>query len=831
MSRRSDVSSAPTSATPAPRFAAAWAALVYAVATLTLAYPALTGAFLVNPRSDQFIAGYAFREFAAAALRAGEGFPQWNPYLFGGMPYVAAMHGDTFYPTFLLRLMLPTDVAMTWGFIIHVFLAGLFTFGFLRAWGTVGFYGALIGGLAYMLSGPIAAYVSPGHDGKLFVSALLPLVLWLLVLVVRDGRVWAVGAMALAVGMAVLSPHPQLLQYLLLSSGAFALFLAFGAHEHGVKLSRPVAFRRLGLALAAVVVGGAMGAIQYLPVSEYVDWSPRAGGKGWAHAVSYSLPTEELLNAFVPQFSGILDNYWGRNGIHLHSEYPGVVVLVLAGAGMFASSVRRNARWFWVGTLVVSLLWALGGSTPFYRIVYALVPGTKFFRAPSTMMYVTMFSLAVFAAFGAERVINAAATIPRRFLWAWAGAIVAIGVVLASGLPTAIANSLADSMSAAGFPPSSVARVIDRAEANQPSVIIGSLRSIAFVIAALALIWTAARGRLSRRHAAWALAGLVALDLWSVERTYWIFSQPGRELFASDPAIDAIRSADEPGRVFTADLTGTAVSRDPVFEGAAFMTHRVRSVEGYHGNQLGRYEQILDRGTRLAQYNVYGDRPEFWRHANVRYLYTTVPDSLMPQVASQLGWGAPSRLVGPVRNAAGSMVYLYRVPGENPAAWVATTMVKGTDEQALATVLDPRFDGTRAAIVDTAANVEVANLTTVPEPARVKARVTRYVPAEIDIQLDGAAPAGAALVVSENFYPGWRASVGGQSAAVVRANFNLIAVALPAGAREVQLRFSDPPYQRGKTITLVAVSLAIAALLGGIVLDRRRAPTTLPPIA
>ena len=60
-------------------------------------------------------------------LRAGQGFPLWNPYLMGGMPYVAAMHGDIFYPTFLLRLLLPTDVAMTWGFVLHLMLAGVFT--------------------------------------------------------------------------------------------------------------------------------------------------------------------------------------------------------------------------------------------------------------------------------------------------------------------------------------------------------------------------------------------------------------------------------------------------------------------------------------------------------------------------------------------------------------------------------------------------------------------------------------------------------------------------------------------------------------------------------
>src|SRR6266550_3617386 len=90
-------------APPAPRFAFGWASLVYAVGTLSLGFPALLRKFLVSPHSDQYIAGYAFREFGASTLRTAGQFPLWNPYLFGGMPYIAAMHGDIFYPTFLLR--------------------------------------------------------------------------------------------------------------------------------------------------------------------------------------------------------------------------------------------------------------------------------------------------------------------------------------------------------------------------------------------------------------------------------------------------------------------------------------------------------------------------------------------------------------------------------------------------------------------------------------------------------------------------------------------------------------------------------------------------------
>jgi hypothetical protein len=201
---------------------------------------------------------------------------------------------------------------MTWSFILHVFLAGLCTYVFLRACG-LGFFGALAGGLAYMIGGNVAGLVSPGHDGKLYISALLPLTLLLVLRGVHDGKRWAWGALAVVVGLAVLSPHPQLLQYLLLVAGAFGVYIAF-AEFGGVKLDRSVALRRLGLAAAAVAIGGAIGAIQYVPVREYVPFSPRAGGKGWEHAVSYSMPPEELLNTYLPQFTGMLDRYWGRNG-------------------------------------------------------------------------------------------------------------------------------------------------------------------------------------------------------------------------------------------------------------------------------------------------------------------------------------------------------------------------------------------------------------------------------------------------------------------------------------------------------------------------------------
>ncbi|MBA3405935.1 MAG: hypothetical protein H0U13_14850, partial [Gemmatimonadaceae bacterium] len=115
-----------------------------------------------------------------------------------------------------------------------------------------------------MMSGQVASLVSPGHDGKLYVSALFPLSLWMLTRGLRDGKMWSWGLLSLVIGLAVLSPHPQLLQYMLLAAGAFSIFTVVSATNRG-SLMRNEAIKRLGMALGAVVLGMAMGAIQYLP--------------------------------------------------------------------------------------------------------------------------------------------------------------------------------------------------------------------------------------------------------------------------------------------------------------------------------------------------------------------------------------------------------------------------------------------------------------------------------------------------------------------------------------------------------------------------------------
>lgn len=777
-----------------PRHAVLWAAFACALAALALGYPALGGQFLVNPMSDQYIAGFAFRDFAVQQYRAYGAIPQWNPYLFGGLPFVSAMHGDIFYPTFWLRLLLGTDVGMTWGFISHLWLAGFGTFLFLRIYG-LGFFPALVGALAYQLGGPIAGYASPGHDGKLFVSALLPFTLILLTFGIRDGRRWAWGALALVIGLAALSPHPQLLQYLLLTAGAWAVMLAISTPG----FDRKVRIQRLGFALGAVVLGLAISTIQYLPLNEYTPWSPRAGGRDFAFATRYSWPLEELINTYLPQFSGILNNYWGRNGIHLHSEYLGAAVLVLVPLAFgVGGEARRAFRRFWLGVGIISLLWALGGSTPFFQLVYVLVPGTKFFKAPSTMMYVFAFAMALLAALGTERLL--ARKVSQRYAIGWLVAGGAIALLATAGGFTSLAQRLVVDPS-----------LMDTVDANARAVTMGAWRSFLAVVVAATIIILLAKGRLPAQRAGLLLALLVAADLWSIERFYWMFSQPASKLYASDAAIDYLKKLPQPTRVavFAVGQGNPVAPHDPVLTGDGLMVHRIRSVTGYHGNELDRYQKLgkVDEGYS-ARLN-----PAFWQLMNVNYFLTNT--DTLPIEGAQ-------RVVGPVQTAAGTKVSLYKLGSDQPFAWVAPAMARYPDDVALQAEQQPNFPTYQVAILDTSASVATVPLTAIPAPLALTTSTTDYRPGHFTVKLSAPAPAGSALVASENYYPGWVAKVDGKPVQVYRADYVLMGVPLPAGAQSVEFTFDNATYPKGRSITLAALALSLLLALAGWALDRKQ---------
>src|SRR5918912_4080794 len=138
---------------------------------------------------DTIAAGIMFRKFFVERMHATGRLPLWNPYLFGGVPTIEAGSGDILYPASILHFMLPLTSALAWKLIIHVYLAGVFMYLAVRALGARRIL-ALFAGSAYLLSANLVSLVWGGQDGKMYVTALFPAGLWLLITAL-ERRAWS----------------------------------------------------------------------------------------------------------------------------------------------------------------------------------------------------------------------------------------------------------------------------------------------------------------------------------------------------------------------------------------------------------------------------------------------------------------------------------------------------------------------------------------------------------------------------------------------------------------------------------------------------------------
>ena len=768
---------------PVVVFATAWAALLALLFARLLA-----GGVIVNRWSDGKD-GYATRHFAAMVLQRWHEIPRWDPYIFGGLPFLGAMHGDQAYPiSIALRAVFPPALGIGLGMVFHLWLAAVGMLVFLHLlrhdWSA-----SVVGATAYGLSGSLIGLLFPGHDGKIFVLGLLPWALVAILQAARTARPQFFAAWGGLLGLMLLSPHFQMAYYSALLLGAFLLFLLFTETPRALRW-RVIAGMAVGSAAGLLFAGA-----QLLPFVEYLPFSPRSAAgstsTGWEYATSYSMHLGELIGAFWGGFNGWLDTYWGSNALKLNSEYVGLLVGVLAFTAIWRrpAGPERRQVWFWAGAVIVGTLWALGADTPFYHLPYALLPGISKTRAPGMMWGQVSLALAVLAAMGFARVRAMADDERKR--WALHAAIITagLGVLLAAasgGLLPAMAGPEARGAALAAVP------------GAQWGLVLGAFTVLVFVaVAARAPRWLPV-----------ATVALLALDLGIQDHRFITIDPRGDAVFAPDAVVKALQTdaagTTQPWRV----LPLRAYMDDYLLE------HGIRSVLGYHGNEIHRYDELLG-GKNV--WNRLGYQP-LWQLLAVRYVLTNRPIDVP-------GF---QKVAGPAVTWLGDTAWVWRVPNPAPWAWVVPLAIKVPDEQIDPTVLSPGFDVGRIALVPSDAPFGTAAIPPQLPPALqppVPITVAERQPGVYVLTLDSLR-SDAFLVVSENWLPTWTARVDGKPAAVARADGTFIAVALPAHSREVVLEIASRAERRGRTASLAGLGGLLLFALVGIRRKPVPAPTT-----
>lgn len=742
----------------------------------------LANEFIGGPASDQYNAGFAFRNFAAEYWRTHRAIPLWNPYIFGGMPFVGGMHGDIFYPTAWLRWFLPTGAAMNLGFALHIVLAGVAMYALLRGLRT-SWAGAVVGGLAYELTGIVTSLVNPGHDGKLFVSALAPLLFLALLRAVRHRSWSAYGGVALVVGLS-LHGHPQMSYYLLVAAGIWAAWLVVGDPQGPLGIER---YRAIALGLTAVALGMAIYAVQAMPFAAYIPFSPRAVGGpsvGWEYATGFAFPPAELWSLFYPELNGIVESYTGGNGLKHHTEFLGAVVILLALAGIGGGATRRGERLLLAGIAVLFLLVAFGGHTPFYRLWYEVMPRMKQVRAAGMAFYLVALPVAVYAGLGAERLLRG--DLPRRRIVIGAGLFALVGLLGALGGLGGIAETVAHP------------QLVQQAFQNDPEIRAGGLRLLLAAVAGGALLLAIGAGRLRGGLAVGVLLLVVLADLWSVDRKFFLFAGTPAALFGDDQITRELRKTPMPYRVW--DPKGPEYGGLGVYPGSWLMGADVPQLLGYHGNELRSFDELWG-GKNLWSNQV---SPTLLRLFAVRFVTLREPQRLP-------GY---HQVLGPVTTTVRSSAVLYEADTIPPYVRLMAAAVKAPEGQVAQVVADPRFPALEVAVFSDSEPVSPTAIgSQVPPPPTARATISSWDAGAIGVDIEGRDERKLYLVVAENWYKDWSVTVDGVPATALRAQSTMLSVEIPPGARKVSFEFKSPEYQRGKQISLLAVLAAMLWLI------------------
>lgn len=760
---------------------------------------------------DLFNYFFPAKAYFAAALHRGE-LPLWNPYVYFGAPFLANVQMGVLYPPDLIFALAEFPAATAVSQWLHLALGAAGMYALARwAWGADAL-GSLVGGLAFGGSGFLGAHM--GHLNQVHAAVWLP---WIALCAFRlaalagawrtrhgasRGLAWLVAG-GCAVALQLTAGHTQEAYYSLFAVGLLAL--AFSALPPA-----RARYRWAHLpALAAITLNGAfLAAAQLVPSLELQRQSYRSGGISLEEAVSFGVDRTLLLESLLPTF-------WSLPSQEV-TGYVGVVALPLAVAAVAASPARRLAVAL-LGLALLAVTLSLGAYTPLYYLFHRWAPLFDSFRAPGRWLLVSTFALAGLAALGTTALRpNPHPAARERAALRFALALAAVTALIAFAMwRTQAVHALQ------WLPAPRVA-------------VLWALAALGSTALGLAALFS---------RAPWprvALAGVMALELGFAAREME-YNRPGSPgLYGEQPPIAVHLAAGDargaagagppPPRVLSlaveerldaARLLRAVPRADGVAGGDgehrryAAMREVLRpnlgqvyglpTIDGYDGGLLptrdyAAFKTLLVPGEPAVPHFTLAPQlsgkagASLMGALNVRYL-------LVDGRHGEPGPGWTARVEAP------GAAWLYENQSTLPRAYVVTRATGAADhDQAIRTLaaVDPWTAAVVEGPVPAGMRSDGGSLPgSEAPPAARPARIVRYSAQAVEIEAvsDGA----ALLVVTDSFYPGWRATVDGRPIPVVRTNGLVRGVWLTGGNQRIRMWFDPLSVKLGFAVSALAV--------------------------
>ena len=764
----------------------------------------------------------------------------WTDSMFGGMPTTAISTqngGD--YTQSIYNLLLTGKRPAT-----YLFITLLGAFLLMLALG-ISWPLALGGAVAVAFCSYNFQIIQVGHNTKMQAIAFFPWVLAALVYTYRSTKAKSrylpkvlLGAVlfGLALSMQIKANHQQITYYLAILVLLYALVELID-----VLTKNKDRIGRFFIASALLLVVGGVGIAtnvnKLLPLAKYTpntmrggseltqDGDVKGGGLDLDYATAWSYGWEELPNLMIPNFNGgasaqavdpaksetiqllrragqsntreiakALPMYWGPQPFTAGPMYMGAITVFLFILGLFC--YKGKEKWWLVAGTVLAVLMAVGNHfMAFTKLCFNILPLYNKFRTVSMALVILQVTLPMLGFLALDRIVKDGVN-PKDFL-----------------KKSGIAFALTGGLSLLFFLiPTLAGDFTSASDAGQQDVLVEAFQQdriallrqdalVSFFLIAVAwglLLWAVLpkdAPRYRKLIAGVAICALVAVNLFSTGKRYLNadhFTTPKdfNKPFAERPVDQMIKADPDPSyRVLDLSVN--------VFNSSVPSYHH-KSVGGYSPAKLQRYQDLIEHYLTGEINAIYGSMQEAETIDDVEAGLPATPvlNALNTRYIVIGGDYAPAYNAGALGNA---WFVNEVVPAASPDEEIAFLGSVDLRHQA---VIGRDMPTVKAAPADSTDTIVL----------------TSYAPNELRYHYQAAGDRLA--VFSEIYYPdGWKAQVDGAPAEVLRADWTLRAMALPAGGHDIVMRFEPDSYRigagisRASSITLI---LLLLLSLGGL---------------
>lgn len=520
------------------------------------------------------------------------------------------------------------------------------------------------------------------------------------------------------------------------------------------------------------------------------------------------------INQVVNQYAG--STYWGEQPFTAGTVYFGAIVIFLSLLGFLL--IKGAERWWLLFATIVSILMSWGSNFMILNeFLFNHLPLYNKFRTPSMILVIANVTLVITAFLGLKEFFNKEIDNNKKTTSLFiSGGIVGGFCLLCALLPDLFASftSSQDSVFETMLGNSFIQALYEDRKSAFTS---DALRSFIFIAIAFVSLFLFAKDKLKKEIIVIVIIGIASvIDLWQVDKRYISndnYKKPYELEIQSTPALETIKADVEAKNINHYRVYNMAVN---TFNDASTSFY-VPSIGGYHGAKLQRYQDIISFHLTNPNY-VQKDLNDtsLLKTNQIRQFFYTYQQQIKCPNLQVLNMLDTKYFILPVGQEGGTAI-------ENPeacgAAWFVENIktVNTADEEILAL---NDFNPQHTAILnkDFASQLQNKDFSNADQQATITLQESPNKNPDLKIYKTKSTTAQLG-VFSEIYYKdGWKAYIDGKETPILRANYVLRALEVPAGEHTIELRCEPDTLKTFNIINLIGSILIVIFVIGAIAL-------------